>query len=354
MKAALIGPPSSGKSTLFWAVTGHKPPVHDAVGEHYATVAVPDERLAFLVSLCNPKKLTHATMEFVDFPGISLAEAKGQQDFRKHLPSIKLCDLLVLVARDFQNAAVPSYRNRIDPRADLTELHDELVFADLDTVTTRIERIEKALRKPTRTHDDEKRELALLHTCREALENARPLSTVVHDLEDAKMLSSFAFLTEKPAIVVYNVGDDRAAAEDPPPPEHLQAAVALCAEIEAQIADLDPADRPAFLADLGIQIPARDRLIRKCFEALGLISFLTMGPTDVRAWPIRQGTTAVEAAGSIHSDLARGFIRAETVAFSDLKAAGDMKSAKAAGKVRQEGKGYVVRDGDVMLIKFNV
>jgi ribosome-binding ATPase YchF (GTP1/OBG family) len=196
--------------------------------------------------------------------------------------------------------------------------------------------------------------MVLITACRDALENSKPLSSLVHNADDARLLASFAFLTEKPAIVVYNVDDSRAKESKAEAPPHFHSAVALCADLEAQINDLDPGDRPAFLAELGIAEPARNRLIRNCYAAMDFISFLTMGPDEVRAWPIQRGTAAVDAAGKIHSDLARGFIRAETVAYDDLQANSDFKGAKAAGKVRQEGKAYVVKDGDILNIKFNV
>lgn len=354
MKAAIIGLPLSGKSTLFTAVTSVKPQPHDAANAHQAAVKVPEPRFDFLVDLYKPKKITHATLDFVDVPGFSLADAHGQAELRRHLPAVRTCDLLILVVRDFANPTVPPYRNRVDRQADLAELREELIFADLETVTNRIERLEKALQKPTKTHDQEKRELALLTACREALEQSRPLSTVLSNPDDARVLSSFAFVTEKPAIVVYNVDDDRVGAPVPEPPPLVHSAISLCAEIEAQVSELDPADRPDFLRELGISEPAADRLIQSAYDAMGMISFLTVGPDEVRAWPIHKGTVAVDAAGKIHSDLARGFIRAETVAYDDLREAGDFKSAKAAGKVRQEGKTYVVADGDVINVKFNV
>jgi hypothetical protein len=354
MKAAIIGLPLSGKSTLFTAVTSVKPPPGDIASVHQALVRVPEPRFDFLVNLYKPKKVTNATLDFMDVPGFSLADAHGQAELKRHLPAVRTCDLLVLVIRDFANPAVPPYRNRVNRQSDLVELREELIFADLETVSNRIDRLEKALTKPSKTHDQEKRELTLLVACREALEGSRPLSTVLSSPDDARLLSSFAFLTEKPAIVVYNVDDNRLGEPIPENPPFVHSAVTLCAEIEAQISELDPADRPVFLSEMGIREPAADRLIQCAYDAMGMISFLTVGPDEVRAWPIHKGTIAVDAAGKIHSDLARGFIRAETVAYSDLFEAGDFKGAKAAGKVRQEGKNYVVADGDVINIKFNV
>jgi len=354
MRAAIIGLPQSGKTTLFAAVTGQQVDQGEAPQEHLGAVSVPDERVDFLAGLYKPKKTTYATMEFVDVPGFSLADRHGLDEFRRHLPTVRQSELLVGVIRDFTNDAVPPYRDRVDAPADLTELWEEFVFADLEAVGNRIERLEKALTKPTRSHETEKRELLLMEKCRDALENLRPLSEVLTSVEEKKTLSSFGFLTEKPFVVVYNVDEDHAATAHVEVPEHARAAIVLSAEAEVEIAQLDEADRPTFLEDLGVTEPAREHLVRACFQALGLITFLTVGDPEVHAWTIRQGATALEAAGCVHSDLARGFIRAETVAFEDLIAAGDMRSAKAAGKVRQESKTYIVQDGDLILIKFNV
>jgi len=355
MKAAVIGMPQSGKSTVFAAVTGLDMPPEGVPREHLGVVHVPEPRLGFLAELYKPKRVVEPTMEFVDVPGCSLSDAHGQEEFRKHLPAIRQADLLVAVVRDFQDPNVPAYRDRVDPAADLTELWEECLFADLDAVTTRIQKIEKALTKPTKTHDHDKRELALLIRCREGLESEQPISAIIQTPDETQLVSSFGLLTEKPVVVVYNVSEDRAAEPPPATPPHSQAAISLSAKTEAEIAQLDPDDRPAFLADLGLEAPARDRLIQVCFEALGLIVFLTVsGKDEIRAWAIGKGATALEAAGKVHSDMARGFIRAETVAYGDLVEAGDVRGAKASGKVRQEGKTYIVQDGDVITIKFNV
>lgn len=354
MKFALIGPPLSGKSTLFTAITGLPPDPAQAAVERLATVKVPDSRLDLLAELNKPKKYSPATIELLDVPGISLAESHGQAEFRRCAPKLRQCDGLVAVVRQFRNDAVPPYRDRIDPLADLGELHTELIFADLEQVANRIDRLQTQIKKGGKTLDADKRELALFERIREALEQERPVREVVQTEDEGKTVSSFAFLTLKPMVVVVNVGEDRI--NEPPPfqHEHAQGTIVLSADIEAQVAQLEPADRPAFQAELGITEPASAKLLRACYAAAGLISFLTAGPEEVRAWTIPKGTPAVEAAGRIHSDLQRGFIRAETVAYDDLKAAGDMKAARSAGKVRQEGKTYIVQDGDVILFKFNV
>ncbi len=354
MKIAFVGPPLSGKSTLFRAVTGQTAASHPGMGEHLAIVKVPDLRLHWLFDLYKPKKLVEATIDCLDVPGFSHETAQQQAEFRKSLPNIRQADALVAVVRAFDSDTVPPYRDRVDARADLEELVAELIFCDLDAVMTRIERIEKALTKPTKTHDQEKRELALMKRCQTALENEKPVSTAIETDEERKAVSSYQFLTMLPLIAVINVNEDQAA--KPPPFEWPQAraTIALCAETEAQIAELPPDDRKAFIEDLGVSEPAKDRLVKVCYDAVGLISFLTVGEDEVRAWPVKKGSDAVEAAGKIHTDIARGFIRAETVAYNDLYAAGDMKGAKAAGKVRLEGKTYIVQDGDVINFLFNV
>jgi hypothetical protein len=354
MKIAFVGPPMSGKSTLFRAVTGQSASQQPALGEQMAVVKVPDARLDWLNELYKPKKYTEATIDCVDVPGFSHETAQQQAEFRKTLPSIRQADALVAVVRAFDNPSVPPYRNRVDAHADLEELTAELIFCDLETVMSRIEKLEKSLKRPTKMHEQEKRQLELMKRCQDALENDQPLSAAIQSDDERKMVSSFAFLTELPLIAVINVNEDQAA--EAPPFEYPQArnTIALCAETEAQITELDADDRKAFLEDLGVSESARDRLIQACYEAVGLISFLTVGEDEVRAWSIVKGSDAVEAAGKIHTDIARGFIRAETVAYDDLREAGDMKNAKAAGKVRLEGKAYTVQDGDIINFRFNV
>jgi ribosome-binding ATPase len=354
MRIAFVGPPSSGKSTLFRAMTGLAAPAHPVVGEHLAVVKVPDQRLHWLFGLYKPKKLVEATIDCLDVPGFSHETPAQQAEFRKSLPSVRQADALVAVVRAFESSSVPAYRDRVDARADLEELITELSFCDLETVTTRIERLEKALTKPTKTHDQEKRELALMQRCQQALENEKPISSVIEGDEERKSLSHYQFLTELPLIVVINVNEDQASKPPPFDWPQAKATIALCAETEAQISELPPEDRKAFLEDLGVSEPAKDRLAHVCYDAVGLVSFLTVGDDEVRAWPVRKGSDAVEAAGKIHTDIARGFIRAETVAYKDLYAAGDMKGAKAVGKVRLEGKTYIVQDGDVINFRFNV
>ena len=350
MKVAIIGPPLSGKSSVYAAVTGTTADPFAAPEVHVAMVRVPDERLTYLTELCKPKKVVEATIEFVDVPGCSLDTPAGRDEWRRVLPTVRKAELLVVVVRDFANDTVPAFRDRIDAKADFEAVWDELMFADLDAVTTRLERLEAALKKPTKTHDAEKREQVLLLRCQEALEAGKPLSSVVTSDDERRQVSSFAFLTQKPLVGIRNVSDGALDAQADWEAPHVTEMISLSASIEAEIAMLEPDDRAVFLEDLGLPAPARDRLIRTCYEACGLISFLTMGPDEVRAWTIPAGATAVDAASKIHTDLANGFIRAETVSYDDLVAHTDMKGAKAAGRVRKEGKTYVVADGDILNI----
>ncbi|MBN2561836.1 MAG: redox-regulated ATPase YchF [Phycisphaerae bacterium] len=351
----MIGPPQSGKSTLFSAITGQPPDPGHGVTERLATVNVPDERLDYLAELYKPKKRTPAHLEFLDIPGVSLADAHGQAEFRKTMQTVRQCYGIVMIVRAFESDAVVPYRDRIDPKADVEELHTELIFADLEQVVTRIEKLQKSTQKPTKTRDQELRELAMMQRVQQALENEAPVANVIENDEERGIASSFGFLTLKPAIVVVNVGESDAAKPPPFEAPHAAATIALAAEIEAEISQLDEADRPTFLADYDLTEPAKSRFIHTCYDALGLISFLTAGGTnEARAWTIKKGTTAVEAAGKIHGDIQRGFIRAETVAFDDVKANKDFKGAKAAGKVRLEPKHYVVQDGDFITFRFNV
>lgn len=354
MRFAIIGPPQSGKSTLFSAITGQKVDPGHAPSEQLATVNVPDRRLDYLAELYKPKKYTPAHLEFVDIPGVSLADAGGPAEFRKTMNTVRRCDGILLVVRAFESDSVAKYRGRIDPKADLAELHSELIFADLEQVMNRVEKLEKSTQKPTKTRDAELRELTMMRHVQKALETEAPVSSAIHNDEERGIAGSFGFLTLKPVIVVVNV--DESKVKEPPlfTAEHAKATVALAAEIEAEISQLEDADKAAFLADLGLAEPARVRLIRTCYDAVGLVSMLTCGEDEVRAWTIFKDTPAVEAAGKIHSDIQRGFIRAETVSFADLQAHKDMRGAKAANKVRLEPKHYVVQDGDIINFRFNV
>lgn len=349
MRIAIVGFGQSGKTSLFMAVSGlardHIKP-HE---ENLAAVRIPEPRLDWLEKLYEPKKRTEPTMEFVDMPGTTEAD-DGHAGLTRHLPTLRQCDALIAVARAFESDSVQKYKNRVDPAEDLALLRDEFLFADLLICDKRVETLEKAILKPTKDRDAQKHELTLLQRCKSALENGKPLRDVVA-AEEEKTIRSFGFLTQKPLVAVLNVGENDASAEPRVRDETAYATFSICAPLEADLIQMDSAERSEMMAGWGIRALARDRVIRACFDALGMICFLTAGPEEVRAWPIPRGTSAVDAAGKIHSDLARGFIKAETVAFEDLYAAGSMREAKAQNKVRQEPKGYIVQDGDVILFK---
>ena len=356
MRVALIGPASSGKSALFAAVAqagGSHVDLSRPDQPHLAVVKVPDRRLDWLVLQHNPKKVVPAELEFLDLPGFDLSDTAGRNRAKTHWAAMRQSDMLVFVVRGFAAQTVPAYRDRIDPADDVAELLNEMIFADLEQVTNRVSKLDTAMKKPTGKRDEQKRELELMERLCRTLEDERPISEAVQSESEDKLIRSFAFLSQKPVLVVLNCGED-AAAQGGPEDIGGCPCIQLSAKIEKELAELPPDERTEFLADLGLDAPARDRLIRACYRALKIASFLTVGPDECRAWSIRLGTPAVEAAGEIHSDIARGFIRAETVAYDDLYACGDMKAAKAAGKVRLEGKSYIVRDGDVINFRFNV
>jgi GTP-binding protein YchF len=356
MQVALLGLTQSGKSTIFSAISGKQVPPGGAIGIEEAIVAVPDERLDWLTKLYNPKKTVHATVDVLDVPGFDFTSDHGRLIARRLIGQIRTVDMLVFVIRAFENPAVPAYRDSVDPKRDLAELRTEVLLADLELVTTRIEKLEKQVNKPTKTQAQDKAELALQKKLQEAIEAEKPISSVVQTDEERVLIKSLGFLTLKPMAVVVNVGEneldrkvDLSGAIDESVP-----VVTLSAEIELELSQLDEESRKAFMADLGIQESAAGKFVKICYAATGLISFLTVGEDEVRAWPIKKGTVAVDAAGKVHSDIKRGFIRAETMAYDDIKTLGDEKAVKAAGKMRLEGKEYVVKDGDIINFRFNI
>jgi hypothetical protein len=356
MRVALVGPSKSGKSTLFASLAefgGSHVDVHRPDQPHLAVVKVPDERLDWLVGLFQPKKVVHAELEFLDLPGLDLQDEAGRHHAKTHWAAMRQSDMLILVVRGFASEMVPAYRGRVDPASDVQEMLDEMLFADLEQATNRAEKLEAAIRKPTANRDEEMRELELMQRLKAVLEAEKPLAEAIKSQAEEKLLRSFAFLSQKPAMVVLNCSEDQLAAAAPQMPSGLPC-VRLPAKIEEEIAELPPEERAEFLADLGVSASARDVLTRACCRQMKLATFLTFASDECRAWLVPEGADAVTAAGAIHTDMARGFIRAETVSLDDLRAAGNMKAAKAAGKVRLEGKNYVVRDGDVITFRFNV
>lgn len=356
MKVALIGLLQSGKSTLLSAISGKDLPMPGTTNIEEAIVPVPDERLDFLIELYKPKKVVHATIDCLDVPGFNFADDHGRAAARRFIQQIRTVELLVLVVRAFENPSVPPYQGSVDVKRDLEELKTELLLADLELVATRIENLEKQIKKPTRTQAKDKAELALYQKLQAAIESEKPISSAVETDAEHEMIRSLGFLTLKPVVIAVNVDEDKLA-------EHFDfteqigrdvPTAAISAKLEYELSQLDAQSRAEFLADLAVKESAISRFVNSCYEALGLISFLTAAHNEVRAWPIRQDTMALDAAGKIHTDLKRGFIRAETMSFNDLKELGDEKAVKAAGKARLEGKDYIVQDGDIILFRFNV
>ena len=356
MKAALIGMVQSGKSTLMSVMSGKDVPPMGSTKIVEAVVPVPDERLDWLDGFYQPKKKVNATVDCLDMPGFSFTDDGSRTTARRQLDEIRTADMLVLVIRGFENPTVAPYRGRIDPKSDLAELMTELLLADLEIVMNRISRLEVQVMRATKTLEQDKRELKLQLRLQEALESERPIRNVIESEEEEAFVKSIGFYTQKPLSVVFNLSDESPDAL-PDVTGVLDESIpvmGLNAKLELELAGLDEESRAEFMADLGIAEPGAHRFVNNCYEAMGLISFLTVGKDEVRAWPVRRGISALDAAGKIHSDIKRGFIRAETMSYEVLRELGDEKAVKAAGKSRLEGKTYIVQDGDIINFRFNV
>ena len=361
LRAALIGYSSTGKTTLFQLMT-HAPETPRGKSDVSIGISrVPDSRLDTLTAMYNPRKRVPATVEFADLaaPGRAGAGAQTLVD----VATYRDADALVHVVRAFRNPAVPHPSGAINPARDAQTMEDELILADLGVAERRLERIERDLKK-TRSAELEK-ERDLLQRCRQALEEGRPLRALELTGEDLKRLRGFQLLSAKPLLLVINLDEtdlpsvgasvERAAEQTGLTAFLARAATratVLCATIELEIAQLEPNDAAAFLADLGLQESGLDRVIRTSYDLLGFISFFTVGDDECRAWSIARGTSAQEAAGEIHSDIERGFIRAEVVAYDMLVTRGSMQACREHGEVRLEGKEHVVQDGDIINFRF--
>jgi GTP-binding protein YchF len=356
MKVALIGLLQSGKSTILSSLSGKAIPAIGSASIEEAIVPVPDERFDWLAEYSKPKKTTHATIDCLDLPGFNFTDEHGRAAARRIIGQIRTVELLVLVVRAFDDPTVPPYRNTVDPARDLAELQTELLLADLELVTTRIEKLEKQVHKPTKTQARDKAELALQKKLAEAIESEKPISSAIETHTEREMIKSLGFLTLRPIVVAINVSEDQLGEKfdftdslgDSVP------VITICVKLEHELAQLDAESRAEFMTDLGIAESAASKFIQSCYSALGLISFLTIGSDELRAWPITKGTVALDAAGKVHTDIKRGFIRAETFGYDELHELGSEKALKAAGKIRLEGKEYVVQDGDIINFRFNV
>lgn len=355
MKAGIIGFPSVGKTTLFKILTkAHIDTGRFSGGKteaHVGVATVPDTRVDALAELFNPKKTTHATVEYIDVAGL----VKGDSENAVQLGNLKNVDALVNVVRAFEEEAIPHSEGPIDPKRDITNLELELVLSDLSIIEKRVERLAKDIRK-VKNPENEK-ELALLEQCKEWLEGEKPLRAMDLSEDQKRVIRGFMFLSEKPILHVLNLADSDAAKVNGVVQAYQLAATAalanvgitaVCGKVEAELVELSGEDAEAFLADYGLKESGLDRLIRVTYELLGLISFFTVGEDECRAWTIKRNTPALKAAGVIHSDIERCFIRAEVVHCNKLLELKTLAAAREKAYLKLEGKEYIVQDGDVI------
>ena len=360
MKLGIVGLPNVGKSTLFNAITdaGAQSANYPfcTIEPNIGVVAVPDKRLDKLAEMYDPDKYTPASIEFVDIAGLVKGASKGEGLGNKFLSNIRECDAIVHVVRCFENDDIIHVEGNINPARDIETINLELILSDVEMLERRIDKTKKMLKGDKKYQKD----IDLFA----ALNEGKPARSVECDDDEKAILSEVALLTNKPVIYAANMSDEdfsngidsnegykavqKIAAE-----EHA-GVLPICAQIEEEIVEMDKEEKEMFLADMGLEESGLDRLIKECYALLGLISYLTAGKQEVRAWTIKKGTKAPQAAGKIHSDFERGFIRAEVIAYDDLIACGSMTAAKEKGLVRSEGKDYVMKDGDVVLFRFNV
>jgi ribosome-binding ATPase len=355
MQTGIIGLQQTGKTSLFRILTRVRVDSRSAPNQAHVGIArVPDARVAKLAEVFKPKKITYATIEYVDIGGLQ----KDREKNSASLVPLREADALAHVVRLFENPAVPHEGGSLDAMRDIESVEIELILNDLEQASKRMERLEKDIKK--KKDPLLETELQLLMRCRKALEAETPLRELEFKPEEKKMLTGFMFLTQKPMLYVLNLGDEEAAEIDRViEKHHLEklaskahtAVVPFCGKIEAELADLTDAEVAEMMSAYGLTESGRDRLIQASYRLLGLISFLTCGEPECRAWTIESGMTAPQAAGAIHSDIERGFIKADVVKWEDLLKAGSFAAAKEKAQVRLEGKDYVVQDGDVMLFR---
>lgn len=362
LSCGIVGLPMVGKTTFFNLLTNAKMETSafysGKTATNINTALVPDERIDFLAQMFHPKKTTYAQIELIDVPGLVRGSSQGQGTGNEFLSAVRGADALVHVVRAFENKQVLHVDNSLDIIRDLETVNMELLFSDLQLVETRLERINSGKKKKMENPLEE----AILIKIREVLETEQPVSTISFSEEEKEAMKHITFLTDKPMLIVVNLDEKQFTTGSYPQKEaihsfgagHNMIVLEICAQVEAEISQLDLEDKQIFMEDLGIKEAGIDRLARAIYDLLGLISFLTAGEDEVRAWTIQKGLIAKKAAGKIHSDIERGFIRAEIVAYKDLHQAGSMAKAREQGHFRLEGKEYIVQDGDIINFRFNV